>query len=267
MRIIISFTVFFLLLLSACSPVEEKTEQADRIENTENQEQQPEKEQNNDKQKDDQNETDTVSAPNGEKVLRDYKQTFMTIVDNTTDRGEVVNYESKDQLIDHFKEIMSAELANWYADTYFKEESNRLFIIPKDAPTWLKEDQPFEQTKIGDEKYQVIQERNNEMLGHVKMIYTLTFKAEKWIITDIKMEDLNQKSDESISKLEAEMLVRKHLQLEADEDVHIVYDHDENSNYVIHVFDVVGEGENSHTATRGWYYVDKSNGEITNMKD
>jgi hypothetical protein len=41
----------------------------------------------------------------------------------------------------------------------------------------------------------------------------------------------------------------------------IEYDHEENNAYVIHCYDIVVD----HTATSGWYYVDKSTGNITSM--
>lgn len=71
--------------------------------------------------------------------------------------------------------------------------------------------------------------------------------------------------DAPLTKKEAEALVRKHLELENRPEIHIQYDHDEQGRYVIQVYEAVGQGETSHTATLGWYYVDPKTREIESM--
>lgn len=46
----------------------------------------------------------------------------------------------------------------------------------------------------------------------------------------------------------------------------IEVDHNEGNNYVVHVYEVVMDDETTgHTATYGWYYVDKSTGKLESM--
>lgn len=71
--------------------------------------------------------------------------------------------------------------------------------------------------------------------------------------------------DVPLTKKEAEELVRKHLELENQPEMHVQYDHDEQGRYVIQVYEVVGQGDTSHTATLGWYYVDPKTREIESM--
>lgn len=42
--------------------------------------------------------------------------------------------------------------------------------------------------------------------------------------------------------------------------------HEEAKRFVVHVYEYVGTEEEGHTATLGWYNVDKSNGEVTEEK-
>ncbi|WP_312469078.1 hypothetical protein [Neobacillus sp.] len=80
-----------------------------------------------------------------------------------------------------------------------------------------------------------------------------------------KQENAKEKkkdANETLSHSQAEDLVRKHLGLQADQNVKVVYDHDaDNGDYIIHVYEFVvdnsstGEG---HTTTRGWYGVNKN---------
>ena len=68
-----------------------------------------------------------------------------------------------------------------------------------------------------------------------------------------------------LTKKEAEDLVRNYLQLEDRPEVKVQFDHEEDGRYVIHVYEIVGSGEESHTATLGWYYVDPKTQKIESM--
>ncbi|MGL5346586.1 MAG: hypothetical protein ACRDA3_04495 [Peptostreptococcaceae bacterium] len=46
---------------------------------------------------------------------------------------------------------------------------------------------------------------------------------------------------------------------------YIEVDSIDNKYYIIHVYDIVINGEESHTATTGWYQVNKYSGEIINI--
>lgn len=66
----------------------------------------------------------------------------------------------------------------------------------------------------------------------------------------------------TITSDKAEQLVRQYL---INNSLYvpsaIQYDHDEGNFYVIHCYDIVVD----HTATSGWYYVDKTTGNIKSM--
>jgi hypothetical protein len=220
-----------LFIFSACSNDEEVQDPGQDSESTQN-------EQNSEKQK------NPILEPDAEQVLNEYKSTFMGLAENANDNGEITELESKEE---------------------------KLFIKAMDAPTWLVNNKPFNVEKINETEYKVIQERNNELLGHVNMIFVLSHNGESWIVKDIQQEELedNKNSDinSNITEQEAGKLVKEHLNLENNESVHIKYNYTEDEKHLIHVFDVVGEGEASHTATRGWYYVDIKTGEISNMME
>ncbi|MWV44864.1 hypothetical protein GRF59_14680 [Paenibacillus sp. HJL G12] len=71
----------------------------------------------------------------------------------------------------------------------------------------------------------------------------------------------------TITESQAISLVKKKYGVSSPK-LHVEVDHLEGNSYVVHVYEVViddvksGEG---HTATYGWYYVDKSSGAITSM--
>lgn len=150
----------------------------DYIENTENTEGQ----------------TDSVPEPHSENVLEQFEITYWEVVESANSDGKVKDFDSKKALTGHFMRIMSPELARWHVETYFKEEDDGLYVIPTDSPTFFTEEKPYEVEKVDQRKYKVIQERQNEMIGHVKMIYILSFKEDKWIVEAIASEDLEEES-------------------------------------------------------------------------
>lgn len=73
----------------------------------------------------------------------------------------------------------------------------------------------------------------------------------------------NKKEEQSkqITPDEAEDIIRTALNI--PDEVHVNYDHDEGNFYVIQVFEIVQSDGGGHTATWGWYKVNKSTGEWT----
>lgn len=80
-----------------------------------------------------------------------------------------------------------------------------------------------------------------------------------------KPSEVRDADGRPLTKKEAEELVRNHLDLTNRPEVKVQYDHEEQGRYVIHVYEIVGEGEASHTATLGWYYVNPKTQEIESM--
>lgn len=74
------------------------------------------------------------------------------------------------------------------------------------------------------------------------------------------MKLLNVEKDQTLTKTQAENLVRRALGLANQPEVDVKYDYTVNDQYLIHVFDIV----DNHTATRGRYLVHPMTGAITN---
>lgn len=255
------YLLFTLLLIAACSPADNGTsKEADEHPTSDEnpiEKQEPEI---------------TLDKSAALEVMNNYKNTFLEIAETSSQDGQVADYQSKQELIDYFSsKVMSDDLATWYAETYFREENGELFIQAMDAPTWLQEDQPFELEKVNDQEYRVIQERNNALLGHVNMIYILAFQGNTWVVKEIQQETMNQNEASSgdepnVTKKEAVVKVRQSLRISDDAETKVEFDHmNDEGNYVIHVYDLVDHEGGKHTATRGWYIVDKEEGTIENM--
>lgn len=79
-------------------------------------------------------------------------------------------------------------------------------------------------------------------------------------------DDEEENTDENTSSIDAaaaEKLVKEYLNM-VDDSLEVVTSHqDENGNYVVQVYELVDQDDGlAHTATYGWYTVDKTTGEV-----
>ncbi|MFD2706638.1 hypothetical protein [Salibacterium lacus] len=123
-------------------------------------------------------------------VMSAYRESFETLI-NDTDSQRVESYQTLDEVQQHFEEVMSTDLAEWMTDSYFREEDDGIYVIAKDAPTWLQEDQSFALEEEARDHVRIVQERDNEMLGHVEMIYNAVYDGNQWIVDEIETNELD----------------------------------------------------------------------------
>lgn len=78
-------------------------------------------------------------------------------------------------------------------------------------------------------------------------------------------ESGNSGSEGMIGEEEAVNLVKEYLQLNSNTGIKVEFDHMDQEDYVIHVYEIVeSEGGTTHTATIGWYIVDAVTGDVQN---
>lgn len=80
-------------------------------------------------------------------------------------------------------------------------------------------------------------------------------------------KDTNNVSSKILNSKDAENIVKKLINPSSNENTKVQFDHEQNVNgvnyFVIHVYDLIKDNENiSHSATKGWYYVNPSTGKV-----
>lgn len=227
----------------------------------------------------------TLHQEQAKEVLNDYQEKFMSVIENTEDDGTLIDYDSKEALKEEFMTVMSEDLADSFVSHYFEEENDKVYVVATEAPVWFKEDSDFSFEQVNDVEYEVTQDQSNELIGNVRMTYVITSTDDSWIVSEVRSEDLNGENNESeegeeqasaknnaddnpetdtieITDTIAEDLVRNHLNISQDSDLHVVMDHKEDGDFVVQVYELVSNGETSHTATVGWYIVDQEDGTV-----
>lgn len=241
---------------------EETTNEEDEQGSEEDNQEEPESAQEDEEESEKSN--PSLTKDKAKEVAIKAERTFDSIVNSTeADSFVMKGYETKEDIVNELESVMSSDLAQSLTDSYFVERNGELYLEPKGGPVWFNKDNPFKLKQISDREYVIVQEHNSEMTGNIVMHYTLTHNGDHWVLDRLKSAQ-NSQSNTNVTEEQAVDLVRKHIGTQ-DENVKVEFDHMDGERYVIHVYEVVEQENSSHTATKGWYYVDQNTGEVTNM--
>ncbi|WP_456271433.1 hypothetical protein [Bacillus sp. AK031] len=202
-----------------------------------------------------------LTKAEAEEVMKQYEDNFMQVV---TAGPELEEYQSKEEIIDHFAQIMTESLAEKQAETFIKEEDGELSVVATEPPVFLNPEQDFQFEKVSNEQYKVTQQIQNELRGNRELTYMIERMEDGWLVGSYKTE-LQEGNEEEAARKDAEELVLEQLTPEERDRYIVEYDHKRDGNYIIHVFEVVGEGKGAHKATYGWYSVDTQSKEVNEV--
>ncbi|WP_421384808.1 hypothetical protein ACOJQI_08560 [Bacillus salacetis] len=132
---------------------------------------------------------DQMTKEKAADVLSQYKDTFMEVINAGP---ELEEYESKEEIIQHFSTIMTPEYAESLADTYIREENGSLSVVATETPLWLREDQSYTLTEVSEEEYEVIQHINNQLRGRKEVTFTLVMEDDTWVVGKVETRNAEQ---------------------------------------------------------------------------
>ena len=173
-----------LLTLAGCGTIEESTEAVKEIQQENFETETPDTKVNGSTE----NESD-MTKEKAEKVLNQYKGTFMEVIN---EGPQLEEYESKDEIIQHFSSIMTTEYAESLVDLYIKEENGELSVVATETPIWLQEDQEFDLEKVTDQEYRAIQNIDNQLRGKKGVIFTLVMEEDSWVVADVTTDQVEE---------------------------------------------------------------------------
>ncbi|KGP92366.1 hypothetical protein N780_01095 [Pontibacillus chungwhensis BH030062] len=201
-------------------------------------------------------------------VVNEYKKVFFDVIKNTDDNLMIKDYSSLEEIEKEFKTAMSQSLTDDFMSYYIRKENGKLYVVPSSAPSFLNPDQPISIERINDTTSHVVQTQTDEMEGNSKVKYVVVHDGAQWVVDDIQTTYVQEGSSETnqAAKEQAIQAVRNHLEINSTNDrVKVQVDHEESDKYLVHVYELVEQDGTSHTATIGWYYVDKKTGKVTDM--
>ncbi|MGP4108532.1 hypothetical protein [Virgibacillus sp. L01] len=113
------------------------------------------------------------------------------IMQEYNEQEEVVNYDTKQELIDAFTKIMSQDLAVESADQFFRVRDGELFVSESEGPPLINFDTEYNLTKNNDKEYELAQKQESQLRGNIRLTVTYKYQEDGWIIADRNVESLD----------------------------------------------------------------------------
>ncbi|MFC4558277.1 hypothetical protein ACFO3D_08625 [Virgibacillus kekensis] len=140
----------------------------------------------------------TIKGPTPEATplqppVRELERKYRNFINNqeTTDNMKLVEYNTKEELINDFAEFVNRDLAREKVDTFFRETDSGVFIVGTGGPTTLFPEKNFILEKVNKKQYEVVQEQEKEMTGNIRLSITYHYKNGKWKISNRNVDNLS----------------------------------------------------------------------------
>lgn len=125
--------------------------------------------------------TPAFAEDHGEPPVKEMEKKFHELIyQETTEDGEVKNYDSKDRLEQEYNQLMLPDVARYFVESYYKEEDGKLILISKDGPVEVQWDKDYTLEKIDDQNYKLTQSGENELRGEYTLTIHYKYEADKW---------------------------------------------------------------------------------------
>ncbi|MFB4169247.1 hypothetical protein [Virgibacillus sp. JSM 102003] len=111
-------------------------------------------------------------------------QFMQTLVQDIDSNNKVVNYNTKNELLEEFEKVTTKNVAIKYVDYYYQNKTNGLYIKPTETPPWFNEKNDYDMIRREDNVVKVIQENKSDLYGAFTVEIEFTYH-DKWKITDI----------------------------------------------------------------------------------
>ncbi|UJL45128.1 hypothetical protein KFZ58_11950 [Virgibacillus sp. NKC19-16] len=112
---------------------------------------------------------------------------FMDILVQEADENyKVVNYDTKDELLNAFEQVTTRETAKIYVDYFYREEADGLYILPTETPPWFMEENEYDMVQLDNKQVKVVQENQSFFYDEYEIEIEFSFEKE-WKITNISI--------------------------------------------------------------------------------
>ncbi len=111
-------------------------------------------------------------------------QFMQTLVQDIDSNNKVVNYNTKNELLEEFEKVTTKNVAAEYVDYYYQNKSSGLYIKPTETPPWFNEKNDYDMIQKEDNVVKVVQENKSDLYGPYTVEIEFTYN-DKWKITDI----------------------------------------------------------------------------------
>lgn len=124
-------------------------------------------------------------------ILEQYKATMdAAFADSDNDQFKFKSYKTKEEFYAVFTDFMAREEVESTFSFRVEERDDGLYNRPTEGPHYLWPDTPYDFEKVSDTEYKLIQYQDGDLNGKQNVIFLFKYVEGKWILKDIKVNQL-----------------------------------------------------------------------------
>lgn len=129
----------------------------------------------------------TIEALTHENVVENTGRFMDMIVQDIDESYRVVNFDTKQELLEAFTEVAHKEVAQPYVDFYFTEREEGLYILPTETPPWFIPENDYDMIELDKTNYIIKQTNDSYIYGEYTIEFKFTYETD-WKITEIAVK-------------------------------------------------------------------------------
>ncbi|MFC3039374.1 hypothetical protein ACFOGI_03860 [Virgibacillus xinjiangensis] len=127
----------------------------------------------------------TEGQPSHQEIVELTSRFMDLLVQDIDKQYKVINYRTKEQLLQEFENVTDRQTAKPYVDYYYTEKADGLYLLPTETPRWFSEKNSYDMVQLEDDRVKVIQENDSVLYGNYQIEIEFTLKENEWLITDV----------------------------------------------------------------------------------
>lgn len=135
----------------------------------------------------------TLTKEKAKETIEKAEEALYSILTPAIDSNSVPDgFESSEELVKEFEKSMTTSFAQDVVEWHFMTRDGQFQVRPTENLPWLEMDQPIELNKVSEDLYQVKQEHDSDMRGHIYKIYDIKYNGEEWMLDKITSEKIEE---------------------------------------------------------------------------
>lgn len=113
------------------------------------------------------------------------KEFKMRMIQKTNDHFVVLNYKTKEELVDSLTGIVERPLAQTFVNHFYTEKNGQLKIIPTEFIPWFDSSKPYTLKKVAKNSYQLEQKNKTSLHGSYRLEIVFRKTKSSWRISSV----------------------------------------------------------------------------------
>ncbi|WP_017470924.1 hypothetical protein [Amphibacillus jilinensis] len=200
---------------------------------------------------------ESLSDDQANQIIIDYRSAYEEIINDQDDSQYLTTFESLDDIDRHLTTIMTDQHAQSVKDMYVQEHDDGIYLVPMDGVVLIDPEENYAIEEISENHYTITQQKTNEIVGHVELIYHVEWVEEQWLVADVQQHEIEPPSvEETADQVIQAIADNDYQQLAAfaDEDQGVLfspYVNVSDQDLIFDQYEIAQFAQDEHTYTWG----------------